>query len=327
MFLLYNLSMINPKVSVIMPCYNASEYLDKSLTSLINQSLVDLEIIVVDDGSTDNSFEILKDYKNRYPHKIFIYQIEHSDVSAARNFGLSKVSGEYFGFLDSDDYCELNMFKELYEEAKREDADICFSNYYCTYDDHEELIIEPFYRNSKEMLVNVFTALWNKIYKTSLFKDNGILFSTGVNEDVMYLYENAINIKRFAKVEKAFVHYCIREGSLIHAYDNTVKQIVINWNTLYDYYKDKGLYDEYHDELEYATIKYMLGQPFKRASKIKGRERIKTIDMLWNNLNDNFPNWKNNKYLNSFIDNKHKFFRNINKYNYRLINKLLSFLK
>lgn len=316
--------MSNPKVSIIMPCFNSEKYLEKSLGSLVNQSLDDIEIIIVDDGSTDNSLQILNNYKNKYPNKIFVYVIDHANVSAARNFGLSKVNGEYFGFLDSDDYCEIDTFESLYNEAKKEDADICFSNYYCTYSDHEDLIIEPFYKNNKEMLVHVFTALWNKIYKTSLFKNNGITFSTGVNEDVMYLYENAPFINKFAKVEKAFVHYVIREGSLIHAYNNTVKQIVYNWETLYKFYKDNNLYDKYYDELEYATIKYMLGQPFKRASKIKGKERIETIDMLWKNLNDNFPNWKNNKYLKEFKDNKHRFFKLLNKYNYHFFSKLLS---
>ena len=319
--------MSNIKVSIIMPCYNASKYLDKSLGSLINQTLKDIEIIVVDDVSTDNSYEMLLDYQNRYPELIKVFQIKKGNVSDARNFGLSKVEGEYFGFLDSDDYCELDTFESLYVEAKAKDADICFANYYCTYEDHEDLIVEPFYKNTKEMLVNVFTALWNKIYKTSVFKDNGITFSTSVNEDVMYLYMNAININRFAKVDKAFVHYVIRQGSLMHAYDDKVKQIVINWNTLYKYFKDKNLFDEYYDELEYATIKYMLGQPFKRASKIKGKERINTIDMLWNNLNDNFPNWKNNKYLNSFNDNKHKFFKILNKNNYRILNRILGLMK
>lgn len=314
------------KVSVIVPCYNNEKYIKKAIDSLVNQTLKDIQIIIVDDGSTDNSWQIIKEESVKYPDKIFAYHLNHGNVSTSRNFGLSKIEGEYFGFLDSDDYCELDMFETLYNKAKENDSDICYSDYYLTYVDHEVLYKENNYTNNKEMIVYLYSALWNKIYKTDVFKKLDIKFSESLNEDVIYLFKNAPYINSFTKVDKAFVHYVQRPGSLTHIYDEKVKIMVNNWQMIYEYYKERNIYNEYHDELEYATIKYMLGQTFKRASKIKGKERITTIDLLWNNLNDNFPNWKKNKYLNQFKDLKHTFFKIMNKYNYHLFSKIFNIL-
>lgn len=314
------------KVSVIVPCYNNGQYIEKAIRSLTDQSLDDIEIIVVNNGSTDNSWDIIFSLMKEFPNKVFGYIKEHGNVSSSRNYGLSKVHGEYFGFLDGDDYCDKDMYESLYNKAKENDADWCYSNYYFTYDDHEVEYKEDEYSNNREMMVHLYSALWNKIYKTSLFKEIGIEFKESYNEDVVYLFKNAPYINNFSKVNKAFVHYVQRPGSLIHVYDDKVKQMVFNWHTIYDYYKEKELFEKYHDELEYATIKYMLGQPFKRASLIPGKERITTIDLLWNNLNDNFPNWKKNKYLKQFKDNKHRYFRLLNKHNYHLFSKIFNII-
>ena len=311
------------KVSVIIPCYNNDQYIEKAIQSVVNQTLDDIEVIVINNGSTDKSWTVISSMMEKFPDKVFGYSKEHGNVSSSRNFGLSKIHGEYFGFLDGDDYCDSDMYESLYNKAKETDADICYSNYYFTYEDHEVLYEEPEYHNEYEMMVYMFTALWNKIYKTETFRRNAVEFVESYNEDVVYLYKNAPYLAGFAKVDKAFVHYVQRQGSLIHVYDDKVKQMVHNWRTIYSYYKKHGIYEKYYSELEYATIKYMLGQPFKRASKIKGKERITTIDLLWENLNQNFPNWKQNKYLNQFKDNKHRFFRMVNQYNYHFLSLLL----
>ena len=110
------------KVSVIVPVYNTERYLSSCLNSLVNQSLEDLEIIAVDDNSSDNSFEILKEYEWRYPDKIKVLHNEKNcGQSFSRNLGISVVKGEYIGFLDSDDYVNFEMYKSMYEGAKEND--------------------------------------------------------------------------------------------------------------------------------------------------------------------------------------------------------------
>ena len=119
------------KVSVIVPVYNVEKYIDKCLNTLVNQTLKDIEIIIVNDGSPDNSQEIIDKYQKKYPKKIKSYIKENGGQGSARNFGLEKATGEYIGYVDSDDFIELDMYEKLYNKAKKHDLDISICGNYC----------------------------------------------------------------------------------------------------------------------------------------------------------------------------------------------------
>ena len=120
--------MIDIKVSIIVPVYNAEKYLKKCLNSLVKQTLDEIEIIIINDGSVDKSQEIINEFSNQYPDKIKSYIQSNSGQAVARNFGLKKAIGEYVLFIDSDDYIELNTCERGYEIAKQGDLDIvCFN--------------------------------------------------------------------------------------------------------------------------------------------------------------------------------------------------------
>ena len=112
------------KVSVIVPVYNVEKYITKCLNSLVKQTLKDIEIIVVNDGSPDNSQAIIDKFVKKYPKKVKSYIKKNGGLSDARNYGIEKATGEYIAFVDSDDYVEHNMYKEMYEKAKEHDFDI-----------------------------------------------------------------------------------------------------------------------------------------------------------------------------------------------------------
>ena len=103
------------KISVIVPVYNTEKYIKKCLDSLINQTMKNIEIIVVNDGSNDHSEEIIKDYENKYPEMVKYYKKENGGLSSARNYGLEKAKGEYIAFVDSDDYIDKELFSKLDE--------------------------------------------------------------------------------------------------------------------------------------------------------------------------------------------------------------------
>ena len=103
-------------LSVIVPCYNGEKFIGRCLESLVNQTLQDIEIIVINDGSTDNSQDIIDSYANKY-HNIKAYKIPNSGIADARNFGVSKVETPYFGFLDCDDYTDVTMFEKMYNKG------------------------------------------------------------------------------------------------------------------------------------------------------------------------------------------------------------------
>ena len=122
-----------PKVSVIVPIYNVEDYIEQCLETLVNQTLEEIEIILVNDGSKDNSEKIAKQYKEKYPNKITYLEKENGGLSDARNFGIPYAKGEYIAFLDSDDYVELIMYEEMYKIAKKEDSDIVECDFYWEY--------------------------------------------------------------------------------------------------------------------------------------------------------------------------------------------------
>lgn len=115
-----------PKVSVVVPFYNTEKYLEKCLDSLVNQTLKELEIILVNDGSTDSSLEIAKNYQQK-DSRIKIVEQEHLKQGAARNSGMKVAAGEYIGFVDSDDWVDLDYFEKLYNTAKQYNADIALA--------------------------------------------------------------------------------------------------------------------------------------------------------------------------------------------------------
>ena len=103
------------KISVIVPVYNTEKYIKKCLDSLVNQTMKNIEIIVVNDGSNDHSEEIIKDYENKYPEMVKYYKKENGGLPSARNYGLEKAKGEYIAFVDSDDYIDKELFSKLDE--------------------------------------------------------------------------------------------------------------------------------------------------------------------------------------------------------------------
>ena len=120
------------KVSVIVPVYNVYDYLGKCLDSLVNQTLKDIEIIVVNDGSPDNSEEIIDIYKKKYKC-IKAYKKENGGLSDARNYGIKRAQGEYIAFIDSDDYVDTQMLEKMYQKAKKDNLDIVVCDVYNVY--------------------------------------------------------------------------------------------------------------------------------------------------------------------------------------------------
>ena len=112
------------KVSVVVPIFNVEEYLERCVKSLLNQTLDDIEIILVNDGSEDKSGEIAQDFSNKYPEKIIYVEKKNGGLSDARNYGMKFATGEYIAFLDSDDYIEKEAYEKMYKIAKKDDSDL-----------------------------------------------------------------------------------------------------------------------------------------------------------------------------------------------------------
>lgn len=211
------------KVSIIVPVYNVEKYLRKCLDSLINQTLKDIEIICINDGSTDKSLEILEEYKNRDSRIILLNQ-ENSGQSVARNRGIEIAKGEYLGFVDPDDWIDLDYYEKLYYSANTNDTDIAvggiirvtgikkkkFLNF------EKETITDN--TNLKFELCDVpeKSYVWNKIYKTEKLKEIGLEFEKGIfYEDCIFTPQALFYLGKIVTVPNIYYYYLRRGNSTV----------------------------------------------------------------------------------------------------------------
>ncbi|MDR3257037.1 MAG: glycosyltransferase, partial [Endomicrobium sp.] len=163
------------KVSVIIPVYNVEPYVKDCLDSVVNQTLKDIEIVCVNDGSTDNSWRVLEEYAAR-DSRIKIITQANQGLACARNNGIKVAKGEYIGFVDSDDWISLDFYEKLYDNAKIENADVCVGNVksYINGNTQPYFNIEHFgIANDKDKKRIISTNIcWNKIYRRSMIEEH-----------------------------------------------------------------------------------------------------------------------------------------------------------
>lgn len=213
----------NIKVSVIIPVYNTEKYLPACLNSLIKQKLRDIEIICINDGSTDNSGAILKDYTAKDKRIIVIDRV-NAGQSAARNYGISIARGEYLGFVDSDDAVDPDYFQKLYAAAKKYDCDIACAgfkkfkiidgNIHLKYKKYE--VFSDITKKVSAADIPNHNYIWNKIYRRSSFLATGIKFPEGrFFEDIAILIKILYSMGKMVTVPKTYYHYRRRENSTV----------------------------------------------------------------------------------------------------------------
>lgn len=206
-----------PKISVIIPVYNANEYLRRCLDSVCNQTLKDIEIICVDDCSTDNSFEILQEYTKKYTNLKVIHCDKNGGESVARNIGLDNATGDYIAFVDNDDEVDLDFYEKLYNKAAETGADISKGEVKeIGYDG--KINFGTLNQKIKENNCNPLFFIyhwWTGIFKSSIIKDNNIKLIEGypLGGDVLFLNEVVLKSQKITLVDDAIYHYYRREDS------------------------------------------------------------------------------------------------------------------
>ena len=215
--------MNNIKISVIIPVYNVENYLRQCLDSIINQTLKEIEIICINDGSTDSSKQILEEYALK-DERIKIINQKNKGVSAARNTGIDAATGEYIGFVDSDDWVKLDAYEKLYNKITREDVDIVFSRYNYVFEDGriehnpnhfkelDEIKINSIDENLE--LLKISPSIWTKIFKKSFILDNKIRFPEGVlAEDLFFIVQYLLKANGIVYLNNYFSYnYRIRDS-------------------------------------------------------------------------------------------------------------------
>lgn len=287
-----------PKISVIVPVYNVEKYIEKCVESILNQTLKDFEIILVNDETKDKSIEIIE--KKFNDPRIKIYNKANGGSASARNYGIRVSTGEYLMFIDSDDFVDINMFEDMYQTIIKDQTDLVICDYYKYYnDDNKEYIsIIPHYdsHNPKCSVIGMPTAsckLFKKEYFTKynlsfledkLFEDNAIIpFACAV-------------ARNFSYIRKAYYYYLQRDGSNLNKskYDKKWEDIFDSLEYLYQTFEASNILDEYQQELEYIYIEYLLHAANLKFLNYKlGQHNIHRVH---NVIEKKFPKWYKNKY-------------------------------
>ena len=318
-----------PKVSIIVPVYNVENYIEKCLKSLINQTLDDIEIIIVNDGSEDGSETIIKQYLEKYGDKIKYLIKENGGLSDARNYGMKYATGEYIAFLDSDDYVDITIYEKMYNKAIQNDCDFVECDFIWQYDKKERKDNGYIYKDKHEMLVNARVVAWNKLIKKSLIDKIILEFPKGLRyEDVEFFYKLLPYIQKFDFVKEYLIYYVQRDNSIVNTQNYKTKDIFEVFNNVISFYKEKGFYDEYKAELEYTYSRILLCSSLLRIVKIKDKNiRKQQLEDTWNNLNKQFPDWKKNRILKKNKSIKNLYMRSVNKITFKLYARLFGLRK
>lgn len=223
------------KVSVIVPVYNAEDYLHRCVDSLLNQTLKDIEIILVDDGSKDSSPAICDEYAEKHDN-ITVLHLENGGPARARNKGIEIAKGDYIGFADSDDYSHPEQFEKLYQNAKENNSDIAMCSFFvdntkeikpiniafdslCSSNDEiKNRIISCFYGE----YVHGLNSLWIKIFKRSMLMNNNIRMNENLMraEDMWFIFDALKVSNVFSFISDNLYYYYQNEASIMHNQKN-----------------------------------------------------------------------------------------------------------
>lgn len=290
------------KISVIVPIYNVEKYLRKCLLSLTAQTLKELEIILINDGSTDSSREIAAEFARKYDN-ITLYDKQNGGLSDARNYGLTYVTGEYVAFIDSDDFVEPTMFERLYNLSNHGQKKIVEANFVWEFPHKKRMDIGPQINSIKEYLVHGRVVAWNKIYQTNWLKEIGVLFPVGrLYEDQEFFFKIVSHLKNVDEIgfdTKVEVHYVQRKTSISYSESTKVADIFSIYENIIEYYQKRNLYDEYFEEIEYRTVRNLLCNVLIRKVLVQRKRqlRILLLNRTKTFINEHFKHWKKNSYL------------------------------
>lgn len=233
------------KVSVIVPTYNDEKYIDRCIQSILNQTLEEIEIIIVNDGSTDSTYEILERYAEMYPDKVIVRHKENEGQGMARNLGISIARGEYIGFVDSDDYIDIEMYETMYNVALEEKSDVvCCDFIQITVETQKQIYVKQFPTSSNDIEfylknLNVASTPVDKIYKREFFFK--FSFEKIKFEDIALIPVILSFCTKISYIAQPFYFYCRRPNSTSTSTNDigmldiitAFEKVMINTNPIY----------------------------------------------------------------------------------------------
>lgn len=332
---------ILPKISVIVPIYNAEKYLKKCLNSIIHQNFNDLEILCINDGSTDNSFKIIQNFSKK-DNRIKIFNTPNNGQGSARNLGLKHATGEYVSFIDADDWIIDDAYEKLYYKSHKYDLDMLFFQMINYINSSGKLVESDLYNydllsnnfdidipfssnDASEFLFNIAVCPVSKLYKRKFLMENNILFPEGIIfEDNVFFYNAFLKANKISFINEHFYFRRRHSESITQNISEKSFDIVPATNELLMLFKKNNWYSEYKISLINHSFSMILEWFFK--SKLILYEdfyiKIKSEFLGLNEFKDDFNQYlyeDNHEIYNLFLENNH-YLDFITRYNLQLYN-------
>lgn len=306
------------KVSIIVPVYKVEKYLNRSMDSLVNQTLDGVEIICINDGSPDNCLNILKEYKEKYPNKnIVIIDKQNEGVWKGRFDGIAIAKGEYIGFTDSDDYISTDYAEKLYNAAKASDADISVCGFdrvdvdtghvYSTEMTQFSGKVIDMKKNPEDIL-SINTALWNKLYKAEVLKSmHNLPNPPRIFDDMMFLLMAYLNTNKISFISDSLYYYMVRSDSIMATIKKeqleSTEKAMLDVKKIYESEEAGKRLLPVLDAMAFLHFGISLMFRISADKTSNFKEELKKNKEY---LDSNFSSWKTSEYLKLSYCMKHK---------------------
>ncbi len=289
------------KVSIIMPVYNVEKYIAKSIESVLKQTYTNFELLIIIDGSPDNSKQIAETFEDS---RITIYEKPNGGLSDARNFGLNKANGDYIYFIDSDDWIEPNLLESTVKFFERDDVNVIIFGYFLDNEDLNKKLLSAQKIESEniefvkgkddfsldENMINLLGYAWNKIYRTKFLRDHNIIFDKGVSlvEDILFNSKVYKSVDRLIFINDTLYHYINRPSeSLIKTFHTNSFELYLKKANSMELFLNSWKISVENKNTILATvivsgIRYCINNLFAFKNDLSEKEKLDYIKMIIN---------------------------------------------
>ncbi|WP_455682830.1 glycosyltransferase family 2 protein [Thomasclavelia sp.] len=285
------------KVSIVLPVYNAQEYLHRCIDSIIEQNYTNIELIVIDDGSNDGSWNILKEYQDKFPEKVRAIKQVNMGVSKTRNKGIQLATGKYLMIIDNDDYYDQDYIKTFVSEMESNNLDVVIGGY--KRPDKNGKIVEMVMLENYEYSKYKIVAAWAKIYRLDYIKDNQIEFlDSNIGEDINFTIQAVSLTNKIKIIDYVGYNWYYNDESISNtAHKSLSNGLQFNYllNSIYDKLTEKNI--EMDELIEYYFIKLNVWYMLYATRKTPYKLVKSTFNENMNWLRKRFPKYNKNKYL------------------------------
>lgn len=289
---------MKPKVSVIIPVYNSEKYISKCIESVLNQTFQDFEIIVINDGSKDNSQSILENYKQKYSEKIVLVKQQNMGVSKTRNKAIEMARGEYIMFIDNDDYIDKDYIENFVKEIENGNYDVVLGGY--KRPNEEGKIIKELKLSQEEWSKFMIFAPWARIYKKNYLIKNDIKFlPVNIGEDVYFNIQAMLLSDKIKIIDYIGYNWFFNTKSVSNTTQKNIKNLQVYelLNNCYEVLNQKKILEKHYEIVEMYFIRYIVWFLLFSTKKVDSKTIKTEYDKIFDWINSKFPNYKKNKLL------------------------------